>query len=163
MEILIRMRTATTQPPSSQTLDKGKYKYWAAEKWKITRYMFNQDIRNGRTQCVFNHRDRWLRCIEIYEFNELLIVLLYWWHDLHFNVEQNKDPVGNGEGGVDDGDEEEADVLDLLLGLTLPHALHQLGHLEQHAGNGWLSCSPTVHSQMTKKMGRTQKKAQTSK
>ena len=70
-----------------------------------------------------------------------MIVLLYWWRNLHFNVEQNKDPVGNGEGGVDDGDEEEADVLDLLLRLTLPHALHQLGHLEQHAGNGRLSCS----------------------
>ena len=39
---------------------------------------------------------------------------------LDFNVDQDKDPVGDGEGGVDDGDEEEADVLDLLLRLALP-------------------------------------------
>ena len=57
--------------------------------------------------------------------------LLHNW-SLDFNVDEDKDPVGDGEGGVDDGDEEEADVLDLLLHLALPHALHQLGHLQQH-------------------------------
>ena len=37
---------------SSQTLDNGKYKYWAAEKWKITRYMFNQHKKWKNTMCV---------------------------------------------------------------------------------------------------------------
>ena len=81
------------------------------------------------------------------------------------SVIDDKDPVGNGKGGVDGGDDDGADFLDLLLGSALPHALHQLGYLKQYM----LSClnGPfellTVHSQMTKKMGRTQKKAQTSK
>ena len=45
------------------------------------------------------------------------------------DIDDDKDPVGDGEGGIDDGDEEEVEVLDLLLGLPHPHALHQLGDL----------------------------------
>ena len=44
------------------------------------------------------------------------------------SVIDDKDPVGNGKGGVDGGDDDGADFLDLLLGSALPHALHQLGH-----------------------------------
>ena len=113
--------------------------------------------------CLIIETDSWLRCTEIYDFNCFVGFSHNW--SLDFNVDEDKDPVGDGEGGVDDGDEEEADVLDLLLRLSLPHALHQLGYLKQYM----LSClnGPfellTVHSQMTKKMGRTQKNAQTSK
>ena len=131
------------------------------EKWKIAKYCspWYQQDRYSYDAKKYKNSPRWLLGIDC---------LVVWWHNywsLDFNIDEDKNPVGNGEGGVDDGDEEEADVLDLLLRLTLPHALHQLGYLKQYM----LSClnGPfellTVHSQMTKKMGRTQKKAQTSK
>ena len=76
-----------------------------------------------------NHSDGLLVAIKIYDFNCFVGCQHNW--SIDFNVDEDKDPVGDGEGGVDDGDEEEADVLDLLLRLALPHALHQLGHLQQ--------------------------------
>ena len=79
------------------------------------------------------------------------------------DVDEDKDPVGKGEGDIDDGDEVEAEVLDLLLGLPLPHAVHQLSQLVKNVLFEAFESKITVHSQMRKKVGRTQKNAQTSK